>query len=126
MSEWINMPGDIREILSTVRIIQANQEKMMTDQADFTADTAALTTFFEVTLPAAEVAIQALQAQGITNLGPLDDLVSQIPAAAASLAVLAPPATSSTSSSSSTPGDTPPATSSTSSSSSTPGDTPPE
>jgi hypothetical protein len=57
-------------------------------------DIAALTHFFETILPAAVVTIDALKAQGLKNLRPLDDLIHEIPRAkkAATAVISAAPA----------------------------------
>jgi hypothetical protein len=74
--------------------------------ADFTDEITVLTRFFEHTLPPAVETIQALQRQGIKNLRPFEDLLSEIPAAAAAMSTIAPTSpTSPTSTSATLPGE---------------------
>jgi hypothetical protein len=80
------------ELLTLTKIIRANTEHIMTQQADFDADIATLTTFFTTTLPAGFAAIEAeLATMGITNLASLDALANTtVPQTVASLNAIAP------------------------------------
>jgi|HubBroStandDraft_1064217.scaffolds.fasta_scaffold84681_1 hypothetical protein len=105
MNSLWDMPDRVDEILALVTRINEKVEIILTEQADFNADIAALTTFLTDTLPAALTAIQTELAQrGITDLSSLDSLVNTtLPQVQSTLSTIVPAAPTSSSPTSSTP-----------------------
>lgn len=74
-------------------ILNWKVDRIMTEQADYDADIAALVAFLTTTLPDALSAIQAqLSNAGVTDLSALDTLVNtNLPAVQATLNTIVPP-----------------------------------